>query len=412
MNRAQLVIMVRLLIGIGILLLMLAFLRACFSPPMLPTHLLQERSMTATIGSLLPENSHRLLQTCGACRGREHHQQMIDTPIVRKRIIMPDNQLIDLNRNLLHFAFSAGQQQMSDGIRWCACRTISQTHNAGDQRGHQRRRQRRTQGSNREVSRNRRRDMNIFDGTKRPRVITPAISWRQHASLNNDALETHATMRNRVEQAGFATGTVHDTGQRRRQHHQHGLHTSIGRNTMARNHQQRIGRSATGNPGFFTVQTPAARRQRRQCRRQVFRSLTPAFTQQQRGKSRRGQGRQQAAQCRLVATGKTKCELIGVDAGKNGRDKRIVLDAKIRAPRCQGLRCRMGMRRRITQPRNQLISVHNGLIGEWILLSGKARRRVRQRHGEESQRRMATKDAANPVISGSTRQQHLQPPAQ
>lgn len=36
MTRAQLSAIVRLLAGIGILLLMLAFLRACLSPPPLP----------------------------------------------------------------------------------------------------------------------------------------------------------------------------------------------------------------------------------------------------------------------------------------------------------------------------------------------------------------------------------------
>lgn len=35
-SRTQLVAIVRLLAGIGLLLLLLAFLRACFSPPMLP----------------------------------------------------------------------------------------------------------------------------------------------------------------------------------------------------------------------------------------------------------------------------------------------------------------------------------------------------------------------------------------
>ena len=36
MQRRQLVAIVRVLAGIGILLLMLAFLRACFSPPQIP----------------------------------------------------------------------------------------------------------------------------------------------------------------------------------------------------------------------------------------------------------------------------------------------------------------------------------------------------------------------------------------
>ncbi len=51
MTRAQLVVMVRLLIGIGILLLMLVLLRACFSPPMLPTKILPEPQ----VNSALPE---------------------------------------------------------------------------------------------------------------------------------------------------------------------------------------------------------------------------------------------------------------------------------------------------------------------------------------------------------------------
>jgi len=36
MKREEMVALFRLLVGIGILLLMLAFLRACLSPPMIP----------------------------------------------------------------------------------------------------------------------------------------------------------------------------------------------------------------------------------------------------------------------------------------------------------------------------------------------------------------------------------------
>jgi len=36
LNRQQLSAIVRLLVGIGLLLLMLAFMRACLSPPQLP----------------------------------------------------------------------------------------------------------------------------------------------------------------------------------------------------------------------------------------------------------------------------------------------------------------------------------------------------------------------------------------
>jgi hypothetical protein len=36
LNREQLSAIVRLLVGIGIFMLMLAFMRACFSPPQLP----------------------------------------------------------------------------------------------------------------------------------------------------------------------------------------------------------------------------------------------------------------------------------------------------------------------------------------------------------------------------------------
>lgn len=36
LNRHQLTVIVRLLVGIGMFLLMLAFMRACFSPPQLP----------------------------------------------------------------------------------------------------------------------------------------------------------------------------------------------------------------------------------------------------------------------------------------------------------------------------------------------------------------------------------------
>ena len=53
MKREHLVAMFRLLMGVGILLLMLAFLRACFSPPMLPAPKLPTESapVTAPTGS-------------------------------------------------------------------------------------------------------------------------------------------------------------------------------------------------------------------------------------------------------------------------------------------------------------------------------------------------------------------------
>lgn len=53
MDRDRLVAVFRLLAGIGILLLMLAFLRACFSPPMLPAPKLPTESapVTAPTGS-------------------------------------------------------------------------------------------------------------------------------------------------------------------------------------------------------------------------------------------------------------------------------------------------------------------------------------------------------------------------